>query len=398
MSTTGRAYRVAPTVSVAAPHVDYNGTQAVGIATIHPITGIVTAVGFNSTTDAWAVGTAATVGLGYTVSQLTLSFSGSTAQERATGTTTIDGDGQVISVSIGNSGYGYVTAPTVTIDGPGGAQEDFRALGVATMRYNSITEIVTVGAASTEITGVTTNAILVGDRVRQTYGWDSEELNVRFIGTDAYVSHIGMGVIYMSEASTNVGVATTSIEFGIPNCGIVTGIAVTFGGGGYLTPPEVSIANTIGNSNYHEEVAGITTATGVAILNEAGTVISIGISESGFGYIIGTGSTEPIITVGAPSTSSIGNYLFNEQVSGSISGAEARVRSWNATTNILEISSVSGTFIHGDTILGQTSGASHALRVVDLEPTDDGFADNLNIEIAADEILDFTEQNPFGTP
>ena len=59
---------------------------------------------------------------------------------------------------------------------------------------------------------------------------------------------------------------------------------------------------------------------------------------------------------------------------------------------------MSGTFIHGDTILGQTSGASHALRVVDLEPTDDGFADNLNIEIAADEILDFTEQNPFGTP
>ena len=33
-----------------------------------------------------------------------------------------------------------------------------------------------------------------------------------------------------------------------------------------------------------------------------------------------------------------------------------------------------------------------------LDPTDDGFADNLEIETQADSILDFTEQNPFGTP
>ena len=52
----------------------------------------------------------------------------------------------------------------------------------------------------------------------------------------------------------------------------------------------------------------------------------------------------------------------------------------------------------GAKITGQTSGASHALRVVDVEPPDDGFADNTNIELAADAILDFSEANPFGTP
>ena len=48
--------------------------------------------------------------------------------------------------------------------------------------------------------------------------------------------------------------------------------------------------------------------------------------------------------------------------------------------------------------MGQTSGAVNAIRQIDLDPLEDGFADNLNIEEAADDILDFTEQNPFGTP
>ena len=48
-------------------------------------------------------------------------------------------------------------------------------------------------------------------------------------------------------------------------------------------------------------------------------------------------------------------------------------------------------------ITGATSGATHVLRVVDTS-LDAGFADNANIETAADAILDFTEANPFGTP
>ena len=36
--------------------------------------------------------------------------------------------------------------------------------------------------------------------------------------------------------------------------------------------------------------------------------------------------------------------------------------------------------------------------IIDLDTLEDGFAYNLKIEEAADDILDFTEQNPFGTP
>ena len=74
------------------------------------------------------------------------------------------------------------------------------------------------------------------------------------------------------------------------------------------------------------------------------------------------------------------------------------MRTWDVTTNVLEVASITGTFILGETIVGTASSASRVLRKIDLDPLDDGFADNLNIETQADSILDFTEQNPFGTP
>ena len=48
---------------------------------------------------------------------------------------------------------------------------------------------------------------------------------------------------------------------------------------------------------------------------------------------------------------------------------------------------------------GSKSGATQVIRIVDTQIGDDEeYADNFNIEAEADEILDFTEQNPFGVP
>ena len=74
------------------------------------------------------------------------------------------------------------------------------------------------------------------------------------------------------------------------------------------------------------------------------------------------------------------------------------MRTWNSTTNVLEVASVVGTFVVGETLTGSSSGATHDLRKIDKDPLDDGFADNTQIETSADAILDFTEANPFGTP
>ena len=131
----------------------------------------------------------------------------------------------------------------------------------------------------------------------------------------------------------------------------------------------------------------------VPVVSAAGTISAIRITNAGLGY-----STAPTITIGSPNMDSSGDFIFNEVVTGSTSGTTARVRTYNSTTNVLEVASVSGTFTIGEDIVGSTSGASHALRVIDTEPDNDPFADNFEIETQADNILDFSEQNPFGIP
>lgn len=388
-STTGRAYTTAPTVAISTSGVMDTPTQvAVGIATIHPITGIITAVSFNDD-DPWAVGTGATIGAGYTVAP-GISFSGTPSPIQATASVTVSVAGTVSSISIGNSGYGYITAPTVTIGGPGGGNEQFRALGFTTIRFNSISTSGTLSTTSTAITGITTTNIVVGDRVRLAVGHDKF---YNFIEEGTFVSGIGAGSITLNKASTNVGIATSVFEFGINQCGIVTGIGVTYGGGGYLSPPVVTISNDSRYKNYIDVQPGVTTAIGVANTSDAGIVTSVTITNSGSQYVL-----TPTITISEPVSVSTGSFIFNEVVTGATSGTTARVKSYDATNNVLEVSIVDGTFTPGETIVGSESGARHSMKTQDKFDTVDPFADNDTIEFRADDIIDFTKTNPFGMP
>ena len=197
----------------------------------------------------------------------------------------------------------------------------------------------------------------------------------------------------MSEAATNVGIATSAFEFGINNCGVVTGIAVTFGGGGYLEAPSVTIQNDPSIKNYVDLAVGVHTAKGIAVINSLGAVTGIALTDAGSKYIIA-----PSITVEEPSDSGSGDFRFNETITGGTSNTTARVRNWNAALNELDIYDIDGIFKVGETITGSESGATNVIRISNTSPTDDGFADNDDFETEADEILDFSERNPFGIP
>jgi len=387
-STTGRAYTSAPTVLITTgvgTHVPYQ--TAVGIATIHPITGIVTALSFNND-DPWAVGTSATTGIGYTVVPSIIFSSPSPVQ--ATATATISIGGSVTSLAIGNSGFGYISAPTVSISAPSGVTTQFNATGIATIRFNSISTTGTLSTTSTSITGITTTGIIIGDRVRLSVGHDSL---YNFIPGGTFISGIGAGSVTISQASTNVGIATSVFEFGIDQCGIVTGINLTYGGGGYLSPPTVTISNDSRFKNYVDIQPGVTTAIGVANTSVAGVVTSVTITNSGSQYVL-----TPTITISEPVSTSTGSFIFNEVVSGATSGTTARVKSYDATNNVLEVSIVDGTFTPGETIVGSESGARHSMKSQDKFDTVDPFADNDIIELIADDIIDFSKINPFGMP
>ena len=192
----------------------------------------------------------------------------------------------------------------------------------------------------------------------------------------------GPGIRFFGGGSDGAGAAATSFT-GDGTLGVVT---FTNHGGGFTTNPTVTISGPTGVG---------TTATAVAEINSAGIVTFFGFTNAGSGY---TTSDVVNITFSEPSLTSTGTFVFNEIVTGQTSGVTARVRTWNATTNILEVASVNGDFTVGETLLGGTSGASRVLRLRDIEPDNVEFADNFTIETEADAILDFSEQNPFGTP
>lgn len=164
--------------------------------------------------------------------------------------------------------------------------------------------------------------------------------------------------------------------------GIVGIITVTYPGSGYTSPPNVVFSG----------ISSIS-ASATAIISADGSISSIIITNAGLGYTL-----PPTISIGNSNTNSIGNFIFNEVITGSQSGTSARVKSWDSVTNLLQVSNVDGEFILGETIIGSESSASHYLRSIEIYPTDDGYASNEEIQIEANNILDFSESNPFGMP
>ena len=264
-------------------------------------------------------------------------------------------NGGIRSITVTNRGGGYTSTPLVGISSapPGGKT----GIATATMIGGIVACNDNVNPAAKSVQSVElTNA---------GFGYTVVP-GVRFIGGG------GSGAA-----------ATATIGSGV--VGIIT---VTNGGSGYSSQPIISFTNEI-------FLPGVSTvsAAATAIVSTAGTITSIRITNAGLGY-----SVAPTVVISNPSLASTGNFIFNEIVTGSASSTTARVRTWNSITNILEVSSVSGSFSIGENIVGSTSGASHQLRLIDTDPPNDGYTDNQSIESEGDSIVDFSERNPFGVP
>ena len=187
--------------------------------------------------------------------------------------------------------------------------------------------------------------------------------SVSFFGGNGYGSSIDVGI------STNLS-----------SIGIVT---LTYIGAGYTSEPTVTFSSP---------VSGGTTATARAFLNASGGISTIRIVNAGAGY-----SASPTITISAGSTVASGNYIVGEKVSGSLSGAIGIVKNWSSSTKQLKVSGMGTDFVPGDIVVGAASSAIYIIggyKVYELQ--EPSYDNNDEIEEEADEIIDFTEINPFG--
>jgi len=263
--------------------------------------------------------------------------------QQATGTATTS-TGYIRRVILSNDGHNYTTVPTVSIsEAPeGGTNATAVAITTSILGTYSIKEILLTNAGAGYIT-VPTITISGGD---------------------------GVGAAATCELVTAyAGIGTIGIQ--------------TFGSG-YPTAPTITVgAPGLG--------IGVT-ASAIVGVNTNGITSQVFIRDAGIGY-----TQTPTISISSPPVvTGIGTFQFNEVVTGSISGAKGRVKTWDKDTNILKIGTTDGKFVRGDIVVGAASSATYSVHYEISAKFTDKYEQNDEIEQEADLIVDFTESNPFG--
>ena len=146
----------------------------------------------------------------------------------------------------------------------------------------------------------------------------------------------------------------------------VTSVTVTDGGAHYkvATPPTVTITGGGGSG-----------ATATATVSSTGIVNGVTITAGGTGY-----TSAPTVTI---------DYSPKDN--------RAEVKSWDSATRSLQVINRTGTFTTAEVITGLTSGAQWSPETFDtLNNVNSSYDQNREIEDDADNIVDWTEGNPFG--
>ena len=263
--------------------------------------------------------------------------------QTATGTATTT-SGYVRRIILNNDGHDYTSVPNVAISSaPSGGTN---ATAVASIRQKG-------GAFSIEKISLTNPG----------FGYT-------LAPTVTITGGNGKGAVATCEIVTNY-------------CGI-SSVQIQTSGNGYPVAPNV---------RFSTPSAGLAvTARGIVSISTTGSITQILISDAGIGYTM-----NPIVTIDPPPIiTGIGTFSSNEIVTGSISGATARVKTWNQVENILKVGTTDGDFVAGDIIVGSASSARYSVRNVSQGEFQDKYEQNDEIEQEADFIVDFSESNPFG--
>ena len=272
-------------------------------------------------------------------------------QEGQTATATVSitpSTGGINRVDIVNGGNGFTSVPTLVVDPPGPAG----------------------GPPSGDTAQL--EAVISNGSISQVYILNS---GTNYSAVDAPSITISGG-----------GGAGASLEASINQNGrSLQSVTLTNGGIGYETGPEVTVTPV------QPQGSGFQFIT---TLDNSGSVSSIKMINGGTN--IANGDTVST-TVSSP-TVGIGTFIYNETVTGSVTGNTATVRDYqiDTTTKKLLVANITGSFAANEVIVGSESGARFRSTTFDDNSVNDPYDFNQEFETEADGILDFTETNPFG--
>ena len=136
------------------------------------------------------------------------------------------------------------------------------------------------------------------------------------------------------------------------------------------------------------------TLTKVEITNEGDgydSVSQIVIDSGGSGYTTAAFDIESV-----PSGLS-GNFVDGETVTSGTTAGTALLADWDKSEGWLKLKSPTEDFQIGELLVGNTSGASITIHSYDaMKTTDTKYSESDTFETLADDIIDFSEGNPFG--
>ena len=252
--------------------------------------------------------------------------------------------GAISEIFLNNDGSGYSSTPIVTFSDPSSFQS---------------------GGKTAEAVAITTNIGNVQSIQR---------LEI----TNSGSGYVTPPTITISGGGGSGAAATCSV--GVTQFS-VSEIEITGSGRGYTASPIVTISGP---------GTGVT-ATAVARINSNTEIDSIRILKPGIGY-----TEAPTISITGLSAIGVGTYVYNETVTGETSGTTAVVRNFVPDSKILTVSLNTGEFGSDEVVVGSISSARYVVQNYNNESYENPYDSNEEFELEADDILDFTESNPFG--
>ena len=144
----------------------------------------------------------------------------------------------------------------------------------------------------------------------------------------------------------------------------------------------------------------------VPTFDSNGTLTKVEITNEGDGYdsvsqiVIdsgGSGYTTAAFDVESVPAGLSGNFVDGETVTSGTTAGTALLADWDKSEGWLKLKSPTEDFQIGELLVGNTSGASITIHSYDaMKTTDTKYSESDTFETFADDIIDFSEGNPFG--
>lgn len=108
------------------------------------------------------------------------------------------------------------------------------------------------------------------------------------------------------------------------------------------------------------------------------------------------------VIVDAPPDAGDGDFIYNEIVEGKTSGTQARVRGWDGVGKVLQITNLDPEkedvdFSREEVLVGKTSRARYSIKRWNTRTPSDKYSESDDIQDVANDIVDETEFNQFGS-